>query len=871
MKRCTCKLPAYVTRIDTNKALYQMKDVLFFRVLILDRNTLQPAAEIPLRVSLVHNQKPIRSLERKTGPGGILAAEFAVQENYPEGAYTLEVSPVHAGKINVQIASLPLEIVRALPDIRLDQTRYLPGATVTGEMTFREGKAVPEKINASFDVGGKPITVNIQPQAAAPGYGGAGRGGGNPGANGNKNDAMNAPSARFSAPIPSAVPAGVNQLQMTLQWAEGKKKQELRTMIALAPTEFAIDFFPEGGDLIAGVANRVFYRVRSKTGEPVTGDGRVILLTGKNDILDTHYQLGMGHFDFTPDVKETYTVRITTPNKVENIAEPFKKLGGIRPEGVVLHVPKAVGKQDDPICVTLRQHGPARKLLLVAHCRGQIVDQRWVEVAPGSTHVALQPTPETRGMIRVTAYEAAGNTLDPVAERLVYRAATQSLNLAFTPNVQQYSPGSTTRAKVEAKDENGQPAPAWLLACVVDERFQAPPRSLSAHFLLMNEIRTGADLENAQIILNDTPASVQMLERFLGTHGWRRYVPVQGPMKEVQAAAALVFSRENMPMEALQKNYEKRIAGALAPIHLKADEERTQLEDARTRRASAVNLLAEQLARFEEQVQLWIRLGLGVAVAILLIASLTLMGVGAYRLIRAHKEATPSFGSAFACLAACLGIVFVSEFLGPIQDRHVLGLADAKVPNQIDKLFAEGPRVKDDTETIPTGTYRLRTAAKQAEQQLHESAAINERDGSAAKAASARALQGQQMVMNLAARDRAELSNRALGERFKAAGDGIVDAALGPKEKEGQPIPAALGGGMTVRRGVEYPYFFTNGGTSDTLLWHPTLWLATGAGEVHFDIPPASATYRVILLGHGPTGRFGFFETRLDVPAFQGR
>ena len=52
---------------------------------------------------------------------------------------------------------------------------------------------------------------------------------------------------------------------------------------------------------------------------------------------------------------------------------------------------------------------------------------------------------------------------------------------------------------------------------------------------------------------------------------------------------------------------------------------------------------------------------------------------------------------------------------------------------------------------------------------------------------------------------------------------------------------------------------------------HPPMAPAAQAGagraaEVHFDIASGQATYRVLLLGHGPSGRFGFYETRLDVP-----
>ena len=66
--------------------------------------------------------------------------------------------------------------------------------------------------------------------------------------------------------------------------------------------------------------------------------------------------------------------------------------------------------------------------------------------------------------------------------------------------------------KISARDEKGQALPAWILASVVDERLQNLPRSLSAHFFLLNEIRTGADLDNAQLILHDSAESCEVLD-----------------------------------------------------------------------------------------------------------------------------------------------------------------------------------------------------------------------------------------------------------------------------------------------------------------------------------------------------------------------
>ena len=74
--------PSYVTRIDTNKAAYQIRDVLFFRVLVLERYALQPPTQpILMQVELLDPKgQTVRSLETPTGDGGTLARAFAIDE-----------------------------------------------------------------------------------------------------------------------------------------------------------------------------------------------------------------------------------------------------------------------------------------------------------------------------------------------------------------------------------------------------------------------------------------------------------------------------------------------------------------------------------------------------------------------------------------------------------------------------------------------------------------------------------------------------------------------------------------------------------------------------------------------------------------------
>ena len=883
----------YVSRIDTNKIAYQVKDVLFFRVLVLDRYSLRPPSEsIPMRVELLNVKgESLRSIDMSTGAGGggILASEFAIDEKFQPGQYTLNVQPIDAAKTDVQPATQRLEFVRELPGqdlVRFDKDSYLPGDKVSGTIRVQQSLAN----RATIDGQQVPLTSERQ-------YGGFGGGFSAPGAiagasnssEKNKNALNAVPMQRFAAAIPQNLRAGTSGVQMVVPVQDGKKKTEIYANIPIGPTDFTIDCFPEGGDLIANVQNRVFYRVRSKSGEPVTGEGQVMLLSGKNDIVDSSYQLGMGYLDFVPKAKETYTIRITTPTKIENLSAPFANLG-IRTEGVVIQVadelaedrpPSAVGMQGDPIRFTLRQQGPPRKLLLVAQCRGQIVDQRWVQIKQGSIDLTLQPTPDAVGMIRVTAYELQDNRLQPIAERLVYRTAAHRLDLGFEPNTQQLLPGRSVSAKTSARDEKGRPVAAWFLASIIDERFQTRPRSLSAHFYLLNEIRTGADLDDAQLILHDSAESVQMLERFLGTHGWRRFLPkAQGqPSLGFQP---LVFSRENQSLDVLQQQYEERLVQALKPIHVKGFVEKIELEGERSSAAEAVALAASNLRRFEENVHLGIGLALRLVLVALLATSLILMVIGTYRIARAQKVATPAFGLSFGCLVGCLLVLLVGNWLGAPNLTPLPSLAAAHGPagwevgRDLDHQFAQMPPVSRNLGERPvTGVFKEQIAKlDEGKREKIE----KEADSKAARAMHDQLAQSffrRTRGDNDAFADRKEnRDSLALNESLKKAYDaaeklhkkadaGPPPAPLAPKEVRGGA--GAENAKAKAGRQVEYAPVYAAGLQTDTLLWHPSLWLANGGADVHFNIGSGDVTYRVLLLGHSPTGRFGFYEQRLDV------
>jgi hypothetical protein len=122
-----------------------------------------------------------------------------------------------------------------------------------------------------------------------------------------------------------------------------------------------------------------------------------------------------------------------------------------------------------------------------------------------------------------------------VAERLVYRKPGRQVNLAVKPDRTRYVPGEPATVTLTATDEHGKPAPAVVMAAVVDKSVitmadEKTARAMPTHFYLTTEVRRPEDLEHADFLLGTHPQAAAALDRLLATQGWRRFAE-QDPHK----------------------------------------------------------------------------------------------------------------------------------------------------------------------------------------------------------------------------------------------------------------------------------------------------------------------------------------------------
>ncbi len=594
--------PVYVTFLTTDRTRYRPGETVYFRSLTLDRVHFQPPPrEQFLMYSLKDQHGRVVSGLTLSGTTSLVRAEsggqvvpvsgpdgqplrgvgcgaFVLPLDLPDGEYVLEVSeqkhPAGYGPQAVLPAHCTVRVERGPVEQlakRLDflAPAFRPGMWVEAQAQahFRGQPASKWKVEADATVDGRSVLVELTPHGHT--------------------DEQGQVRLRFCLPPEEHLPRGDVRLQVVFHTPQGPER--IARAVPIAGKQVVVEFFPEGGHLVAGVPSRVYFRATTPAGRPV--DIRGILTDGQKTLAHVEtlrdpdqpgVNRGLGHFTFTPELGRHYWLHLTEPSHLSAplLPESWRRqaspasvaLVGVagtlsasrgfllpapHPSGVVMQVPQPVTQVGEPIRVRLHAVGkPQRRLVVGAYVRGTLLETRTVTLANGRwEEVALLSDPRVTlgGVVRLTVYEdsspggADAADLLPVAERLVFRHGGQRLQIQADvrkPPVSGTAGTSPSAAVLHltAHDEKGRPTPAVLYAAVVNSADAPGPqhRLLTTHFLVAGEIQSPDGLEYADFLLSQHPKAPEVLDLVLGTQGWRRFRewPAPGPARPTPLAPA---------------------------------------------------------------------------------------------------------------------------------------------------------------------------------------------------------------------------------------------------------------------------------------------------------------------------------------------
>ena len=336
--------------------------------------------------------------------------------------------------------------------------------------------------------------------------------------------------AQGTIAVPVDMPKNLetNNIQFNVEvQIEKKERAEAWANLKVVPTKLAVDFHPEGGRLVAGAKNRVYYRVRTPLGETALPEGRVVLRASKDVLYDSERPKSVGVFEFVPDVKEKYQFRVAAPTEGK-VDDPFAGLG-IQKDGVLVRGP-GVQSGDQPIRLDLENVGRGRLLQVLTSCRGEIVDHQRIRVDAGRHD--LEVPAKLDGIHRVSVFEVEDGPMTLLAERLVYRQPTRRLDVSADLGKRT---GNRVELRVVGVDEAKRPTDFFALASVCDDRYVSdqPEPSLSEQFLVLGD-PAGNPIDEPLLV---KPAGLDLA---LGVLGWRAG---SGEVHEAEAAAAGQLAR----------------------------------------------------------------------------------------------------------------------------------------------------------------------------------------------------------------------------------------------------------------------------------------------------------------------------------------
>lgn len=271
------------------------------------------------------------------------------------------------------------------------------------------------------------------------------------------------------------------------------------------------DLFPEGGDLIDGVASVVAFKASYGGGFPEDVSGKV-LEDGREIATFESLHDGMGRFTVTPQFGKTYEVLLN-----DGRAFPFPE---IKRGGMSLRVARNNAAGID-ILVSAPDDAPhAFSILAKLHgipcsgAQGTVTGQKLVRLP--KEMFPLQ------GIVELTLADGDGR---PVAERLVYVNAEQRLTVTATPDKERYALRDTGKVRLQVTDAAGNPVRAELAVSIFDKAYLYLPghENILSHAYLSEQIR--GDIFNPTYYFDEKNEDrLQALDLLLMTQGWRRYV-----------------------------------------------------------------------------------------------------------------------------------------------------------------------------------------------------------------------------------------------------------------------------------------------------------------------------------------------------------
>jgi hypothetical protein len=278
--------------------------------------------------------------------------------------------------------------------------------------------------------------------------------------------------------------------------------------------DFAVQFFPEGGNLIAGVPGRVAFKAIDAHGYPLEVNGIVQNLKGETVALVKTTRDGMGMFDLTPVTGETYKALVQTAKGQQKTSLlPVIKTSGVGlkvfNKGTRIFYQTLPGSKDNPMY---------NNMMIVAQMHQHVVYKAKLNAAEGHMSGFIPTKELPSGILQLTIFNSE---MLPLAERLAFVRKNDLLGISLQNAAINTQPRQKNTIEVKLPDT----MLTSLSVSITDaDQIAKDPdeNNILSNLLLTSDLK-GYINNPGQYFKDMEPGTMAGLDLIMMTNGWRRF------------------------------------------------------------------------------------------------------------------------------------------------------------------------------------------------------------------------------------------------------------------------------------------------------------------------------------------------------------
>jgi hypothetical protein len=281
-----------------------------------------------------------------------------------------------------------------------------------------------------------------------------------------------------------------------------------------------IQFFPEGGNLLAGVKSKIGFKTVDENGLGVDVTGIILDEQGAFVTLFKSQYKGMGSFEFIPGINKRYTASITINGKT--ITSDLPKASHF---GVALSLDAI---SSDQIKITITRNSADDEVTdnhyyIVGQTRGNVLFINEIDLQKGRRGLKIDKNELPTGVLQVTLMDA---NLIPQCERLTFVNHDDYVHVDIKTNKKTYLNREEVLVDITSFFKDSLPIASNLSMSAITTGNQLLleeyPNNILTQFLLNSDLK-GRVEEPAFYFKDNTKETLSALDNLMLTQGWRRF------------------------------------------------------------------------------------------------------------------------------------------------------------------------------------------------------------------------------------------------------------------------------------------------------------------------------------------------------------